>query len=111
MLWHTLHFFVVPLRSLFYVNNQFIWCNAFLPQIEAAFIGNIVQCGFHFSRRKAAHRVFSEKAAEPGVVLPFPYSPAVLRNNSSGGTSGSCIPQHLAGRLASIDIKSDKILK
>lgn len=30
--------FPVTLKSSFYVNSQFIWCSAFLPQIQAAFL-------------------------------------------------------------------------
>lgn len=53
-------FLVVTLKSAFYVNNQLIWCNALLPEIQAAFSGNEVQCNLHFSFRKAAHSFLGE---------------------------------------------------
>lgn len=98
-----LTFFAVTLKSPFYVNNQFIWCEAFLPQIQAAFIDSLLQCSLHHSPAELAHRVSSENAAEPEVVLSFLRTPAVPRNNPFGGTSGKLHPTACWWELGSLD--------
>lgn len=92
-----LTFLAVTLKSPFYVNNQFIWCDAFLPQIQAGFIDSILQCGLHCSPRKTAQRVSLENVTEPEVVLSFLHSPAVPRNNPFRGPQGSCIDSTSVG--------------
>lgn len=93
-----------------FINNQLTWCNALLPEIQAAFTGSVVQCSLHFSLRKAAQ--FPRRRQQSLRLRSLSAQPSCAKAQPLWGHLGKLHPQIHGERSAPVDIKSsNEVLK